>query len=202
MDWTWYLFRFDGRINRALFWWGQVNILCVMLLTLLLIGVISWLVGSRGPFSLDADDIFKIVDPATYRWSDFDKLLPVKLAAIAPVLWMQLALSIKRLHDRGRSGWWMLPFFVLPGLYHQFEDRLPDSYWMLPLSLAAGVFYLWGFIEMGFLRGTAGDNQFGADPLAEEKVEQPGAPWDQQRELEIVPPSASPPGGMHVKRGS
>ncbi len=202
MDWTWYLFRFDGRINRALFWWGQVNILCVMLLTLLLIGVVSILVGSRGPFSLDADDIFKIVDPATYRWSNFDKLLPVKLAAIAPVLWMQLALSIKRLHDRDRSGWWMLAFFVLPGLYHQFEDRLPDSYWMLPLSLAAGILYLWGFIEMGFLRGNAGNNRFGADPLAEEKVEPRGAPWDQQRELEIVPPSASPPGGMHVKRGS
>ena len=119
-----------------------------------------------------------------------------ELWLFAPIGWVHL------LNDTFRQAPWMLAFFVLPGLYHQFEDRLPDSYWMLPLSLAAGVLYLWGFIEMGFLRGNAGDNRFGADPLAEEKPEPHGAPWDQQRELEIVPPSASPPGGMHVKRGS
>ena len=30
----------------------------------------------------------------------------------------------------------------------------------------------------------------------------PQKSWDQQSELEIVPPSASPPGGMHVKRST
>lgn len=196
MDWTTYLFRFDGRINRALFWWGLVNVFCAVLLLFLLVGGIGMLVGSRGELSLDADDVFKIVDPTTYHWSNFDKLVPVKLTATAMVLWMQLALSIKRLHDRGRSGWWMLAFFVLPGLYQQFEDRLPDSYWMLPLSLTVAVLYLWGFIEMGFLRGNAGANRFGADPLAETETEPRGAPWDQQRELEMIPPRANPPGGM------
>ena len=38
---------------------------------------------------------------------------------------------------------------------------------------------------------------------AETEVNSPPAQgWDQQSELEIVPPSASPPGGMHVKRGA
>ena len=48
------------------------------------------------------------------------------------------ATSIKRLHDRDKSGWWMLPFFALPGLYNQFADWLPDdSYLDLLLGLAA-----------------------------------------------------------------
>ena len=50
------------------------------------------------------------------------------------------AVSIKRLHDRDRSGW-----FILVG--------------MIPL---VGI---WMWIEVGFLRGTYGVNQYGADPL-------------------------------------
>ena len=34
MDWTWYLFRFDGRINRALFW-------LALLIVLLLAGLLG-----------------------------------------------------------------------------------------------------------------------------------------------------------------
>jgi hypothetical protein len=53
--------------------------------------------------------------------------------------------------------------------------------------------------------GTSGTNRFGSDPLAEiEDSSASASPsaksWDQQSEIEFVPPSASPPGGMHVKR--
>jgi hypothetical protein len=49
-------------------------------------------------------------------------------------------------------------------------------------------------------------NRFGPDPLAEVEdnsaSSQPAqTSWDQQSELEFVPPSASPPGGMRVKPG-
>ena len=37
MDWTWYLFRFDGRINRALFW----QALLIVLLLAGLLGLIG-----------------------------------------------------------------------------------------------------------------------------------------------------------------
>jgi hypothetical protein len=36
----------------------------------------------------------------------------------------------------------------------------------LVLDLAAWVIWLWGFIELGFLRGTSGDDRFGPDPLS------------------------------------
>jgi uncharacterized membrane protein YhaH (DUF805 family) len=205
MGWTWYLFRFDGRIGRAGFWCSLIGVLVGMILLLFLCaGLMFAFTGKVGSFDLDADDVFKIVDVAAYRWTLLDNLplLLLKLAATGLMLWIYLAIVVKRLHDRDKSAWWLLAYFVLPGLYKQFEERLPDSYWMVPIALACAIITLAAFIETGFLRGTIGPNRFGADPEAEDVATSPAKSWDQSRELEFVPPSASPPGGMHVKRGS
>jgi len=207
MDWTWYLFRFDGRIGRAGFWCSLIGVLCcIILLLFLCAGVMFALTGKVGSFDLNADDVFKIVDIASYRWSLLDDLprLLLKLAATALLLWIYLAIVVKRLHDRDKSAWWLLAYFVLPGLYKQFEERLPDSYWMLPIALGCVILTLAAFVETGFLRGTIGSNRFGPDPEADvaDGSASPAKSWDQSRELEFVPPSASPPGGMHVKRGA
>jgi uncharacterized membrane protein YhaH (DUF805 family) len=52
-----------------------------------------------------------------------------------------LMLGVKRAHDRNRSGWFLLLSFV-------------------------PVLNLWPLIELGFLRGTVGTNDYGPDPLA------------------------------------
>jgi len=59
-------------------------------------------------------------------------------------IWPSAAVAIKRLHDRGKPGWWLLLIFV-------------------PLI---GAIYL--LVEVGFLRGTVGGNRFGSDPLGGE----------------------------------
>lgn len=64
----------------------------------------------------------------------------VMIIYIIVALWPNLAVSIKRCHDRGRSGWFVLIGFV-PFLN------------------------IWLLVELGFLRGTIGANRFGADPL-------------------------------------
>ena len=58
------------------------------------------------------------------------------------LVWPALAVSVKRWHDRDRSGWWVL------------------------LNLVPVIGWLWALIDNGFLRGTAGPNRFGEDPLA------------------------------------
>lgn len=60
------------------------------------------------------------------------------LAALYP----SICVSIKRWHDRDKSGWW-----ILIGL--------------IPL-----IGWIWAFVENGCLKGTDGPNRFGADPLA------------------------------------
>ena len=200
MDWTWYLFRFDGRISRARFWLAIPVLFGLMMTVGLVVIAIHGLFGGTAPFHFGASDLFKLVDPDAYRsltWADLPRLL-FKLVGTLLLMWVYFAISIKRLHDRDKSGWWMVPFFAVPGLYNQFADRLPDSYADLPLALASSGLVLWGFIEMGFLRGTTGTNRFGADPLAPVDTR---PPWDQQSEIEMVPHTASPPPVWRVKPG-
>ena len=74
MDWTWYLFRFDGRINRALFW--QALLIVMLLAGLLgLIGqAIHVLNGQRSftsspslSFDFALDELFEVSIPAPIR---------------------------------------------------------------------------------------------------------------------------------------
>jgi uncharacterized membrane protein YhaH (DUF805 family) len=60
-----------------------------------------------------------------------------------PFLWATLALSAKRLHDRGQSARWLL-VAIIPVLGP-----------------------LWLFITLACRKGCAGDNAHGADPLRE-----------------------------------
>ena len=213
MGWVWFLFRFKGRINRAKLWLGLLVIFGAMISLLVLVGCVGMLFGAAGSFSLNVDDVFKVVDPATYRSlsSTAIPILITKAAGTSLFLWVYLAISIKRLHDRDKSGWWMVPFFVIPGLYNQFEDRLPNSYPVLALGLMIGVLLFWGIIEIYFLRGSPRTNRFGSSPLPKiqgrprdsaRDTSRTTSGWNQQSELEFVPHKASPPPLWHVKRGA
>jgi uncharacterized membrane protein YhaH (DUF805 family) len=113
IDWGWLFFQFEGRINRAKYWLGLV---------------LLWAVLSIAAIVAIA------VDSAAF-WVLYSIL------AVA-VIWPYLAIAIKRWHDRGKSGWW-----VLIGL----------------IPLIGGI---WVLVECGFLPGDDGPNEYGPDPLA------------------------------------
>ncbi len=197
MDWTWYLFRFDGRINRAKYWLAGLIIVCWMIL---MAGIVVAF-GAR-KFGFSVDDIFKVVDPDTYRALSRADLPPIlaKLIGTPLFTWVFAATSVKRLHDRDKSAWWILPFFVVPGLINQFIDRLDNAYIGFTLGLISFVLATWGGIELLFLRGSKKTNRFGADPLYVSPAGKAG--WDQQQELEMPTQKAGPPPQWRVKRGS
>ena len=202
MDWNWYLFRFNGRINRAKLWLAVPIILCWMLF-LAGLSVASGIVsgGNGASFGFDIDDIFRVVDPVSWRslsWS-YLPTLAIKTIATSLFVWVYFATSIKRLHDRDRSGWWMVPFFVVPGLYNQFAGRLPDSWLDLPLALSAFALCIWGFVEMYFLRGSRKTNRFGPNPLQRPDTR---PRWEQNREIEMVPHKAGPPPLLRIRSGA
>jgi uncharacterized membrane protein YhaH (DUF805 family) len=148
------------------------------------------------------NDLFRIIHPASYQslsWKGLPTLL-VKVIGTPRFLWVYLATSIKRLHDRDKSGWWMVPFFLVPGLYNQFADRFGD-YWVaaLPFALIAFVFCIWGFIEMYCLKGSRKTNRFGPNPLMQIDTR---PRWQQNHEVEMVPHKAGPPPVWHVKRSA
>ena len=82
-----------------------------------------------------------------------------------------LATATRRIHDRGRSGWWLilmyLPVILLSVLGAVARLSEPDAGAFF--SLLSLPFSIWIFVDLGCLRGTVGPNRFGPDPL------QPGA---------------------------
>jgi uncharacterized membrane protein YhaH (DUF805 family) len=62
---------------------------------------------------------------------------PALLPVLAFIAWLGLVSNIRRYHDRNKSGWWLLFGFI-------------------PVIGA-----LWQIIELGFLSGTQGDNDYG-----------------------------------------
>jgi uncharacterized membrane protein YhaH (DUF805 family) len=149
---TWTLFfGFRGRISRAKYW-----------LALLILFTADGVLGLLG-FATGRGVAFQIVSDA------------VNLAIFVSTL----ALGVKRLHDRDRSAWWLCLFYIGPFLVGfsgwglvwatagSFGDARLVALFLLRLCLLAGLaLALWGAVEVGFRRGTAGYNRFGADPLA------------------------------------
>jgi uncharacterized membrane protein YhaH (DUF805 family) len=119
IDWKHLLFEFDGRINRGKFWAG--------------IGV-SWGVGL-----IFAIAIGIVVAVGSSVMVTIGFLLAIVLQVV--LIWMGLAISIKRWHDRGKSGWWVL------------------------ITLIPLIGPIWALVETGFLEGDPGDNQYGPNPL-------------------------------------
>ena len=97
----------------------------------------------------------------------------VWLIAIAVLLLYFLAAAIRRLHDLNKAWWWIFIFLIVPDLMFDYGRYLVDSSMggvgqmpFVVLLYPAMALWLWGLVELGFLRGTAGENRFGPDPLA------------------------------------
>jgi uncharacterized membrane protein YhaH (DUF805 family) len=142
MDWGQLFFRFSGRINRAKFW-----------IAALVYFVINFVLTGIGAVS----------DSATFQ------ALNGMIGIV--VLISSIAVGMKRLHDRGKSGWYLLFFYVAPGIlmmaaigtYLTMEDGTLVSALLGLVAFAIGV---WAFVELGCLRGTVGSNAYGPDPIA------------------------------------
>jgi uncharacterized membrane protein YhaH (DUF805 family) len=216
----WFLFSFEGRINRAKFWLSLpillVLMIGIMLMMLIAIEYTVYLAAQTQPHgsakinvNLSIDELIRMLGLASHLSLSLRDTISLagNLIGMPILMWIVLAVSIKRLHDRDRSGWWIMPFFVLPCLSDHLPDWLTDSIFTAPLSLAFFILGIWGFIELGFLRGTSSTNQFGPDPLAEDDTRKRGLgshgpAWDQRYEMELTPHRASPRSSMHVKRGA
>ncbi|MDG2528284.1 DUF805 domain-containing protein [Caulobacter endophyticus] len=86
-----------------------------------------------------------------------------------PVVAAGVAVAVRRLHDRGKPGWWVLVFGVGPYALSGVASGLYASGSALILAapllaLAAVILSIWAWVELGFLRGARGDNRYGAEP--------------------------------------
>ena len=78
--------------------------------------------------------------------------------AVYPALfYLGACVLSKRLHDRGRSGWWAAPILVSI-----------VAVWPHPAGFLDFVFFLvlvWAFVELALMPGEQGANRYGLNPL-------------------------------------
>lgn len=160
MKWAHAFFSFQGRIPRRIFWIGLTALLAAAVIAV---------------YSLSY--LFDQIIPDRPS----DSLVIYGRLAILMVVWMPalysiLAILVKRLHDRDKSGRWaliiaaagFLPLIALVGfLLGPGAFLLEPSPYLLILDSVSLAIAVWFTIELGFLKGTNGANRFGADPLAD-----------------------------------
>jgi uncharacterized membrane protein YhaH (DUF805 family) len=143
------LFSFQGRINRKPWWLVGLAVMVTMVVVL----IVTAMFGGVG---ISSDDPMGIIAALGVMAIFF-------LLLIIPLIWIGLALGAKRLHDRNKSAWWLILFYLVPGILDTIGEQFGGV--SLVFSLAAFALSIWGLVELGFLRGTAGTNQYGPDPL-------------------------------------
>lgn len=149
MDWGSLLFSFKGRINRGKYW----LVVLVYMVAWLIFGALAltWLGG------VNPDNLFSLAGAGLGIWT---------IAAVLSVAgtWSLLATGVKRLHDRDKSGWWMLLFWLAPTVLGSADTAMMGGTGFV-LAIAAFAIVVWAFVELGCLRGTPGPNRYGPDPL-------------------------------------
>jgi len=136
---------FSGRSRRMEFW-------SFFLLNFIVQGVLYAIVMSTTDLSTLAnsanpEDVMSIYSS---MFSGIGLLIPLYgLATFIP----NIAVNVRRLHDRDMSGWWLLGLFI--GM-------------VIPLlNIVAAIAYL----VLMFLPGTVGPNRFGEDPKGQAAAE-------------------------------
>ena len=92
------------------------------------------------------------------------------ILALLPGMAAIFSATVRRLHDRGRSGSWLAIFFVpaplalwLGSLLFKSGVLTPDRFdtVFVPVFLTASIPLVWGGVEIFFVPGTSGANRFG-----------------------------------------
>jgi uncharacterized membrane protein YhaH (DUF805 family) len=134
-----YLFQLHGRLNRARYWLAVLIYLVAMLVSVAL-GFALGIVG-----------------------------MAISIIVYIAVVVSSILIGRLRLHDRDKSAWWLVVFYLGPTILSTAGQgfRSEGSPMLaIILNLCAFAVSIWALVELGFLRGTAGPNRFGPDPLA------------------------------------
>ncbi len=137
MDWKYLFTSFEGRINRKPYWIGAL----VLMGAVIVLNIVFFALGGISGLVIGY----------------------VILAIL--VIYPSLALMVKRFHDRDKSGWWALAFYIPALINGAVSYTDPDSGLAMVTGLITVAVSIWLLIELGFLKGKPGSNDYGTNPL-------------------------------------
>lgn len=166
---------FEGRARRKEYWWFWLIYLIVTVA--LMIGWLAPIVKMAATTS-SADELDEMVLYGSMLDNLANPFLIIWLLFYLATLIPGIAVSVRRLHDIGKSGWW----YFLPlgtSLLNSIAELLGESqmgltFILMLISLGAGILFLvWMFTDSQY-----GPNQWGPNPKGE------GNPTEEQNTLE------------------
>lgn len=137
---AWFAFR--GRIGRSQYW-----SLTGLYLMVLIVGLIAF-IAIGIVVHAGAGDAITLA------------MVPIGIAFVLAMAVAIAGVGIRRLHDRGRSGYWLLLYYCVP-LWASRHAGF-DAAGLVCLVVTIGV-ASWAFVDLGVLRGDAASNSFGPD---------------------------------------
>lgn len=140
-----FFFGFEGRIRRSNYFFGALAAMCLW--SVLCVSLVATVAVANGAH-LDATSTSLVIDDGA-EWEGSAWLLPVFAVLGLVGLWSSLALTVKRWHDVGMTGWFAI--LTLP----------PFANFMM-------------FVLLCLLPGTTGPNRFGGDPRGRIAAPAPG----------------------------
>ena len=138
-------FNFSGRASRSEFWW--FFLFCILLYLLAFSLAFEELEQTLAGVKLQEGDPAELIQVFTSSW--------IGIAFLTTFI-PQITLSVRRLHDINKSGWWYVGLQIAPGL-------LPSIFIFDLIS----VFALFLFIFFMSQEGSE-DNLYGPNPLNRE----------------------------------
>ncbi len=150
MDWKKLLFSFSGRLNRAKYWLAfligaTISAVCIGILAVLMNGLRMGVYG-EAPGGIMA-------------------VVAVMVIVLIVVFCSSLAIAFKRLHDRNKSGVWLLLFWLAASVLNVIGQSMGANGAGAFVALVGVALAVWGFVEIGCLKGTTGPNDYGPDPI-------------------------------------
>jgi uncharacterized membrane protein YhaH (DUF805 family) len=169
---------FTGRLNRQPFWMSAIVLVVAG-------AIVNWVLlsvtGSNGVIDIQAlvsggtsaEEVTAMIVDLSRRagW--------ISLITFIVLLYPAAAICIKRRHDRNSSGidvWIYMGLTLVVGLVQAFGLGMTIADFggitvpsptplMSVLGIVAAAFAIYLLVVMGFLKGTAGPNTYGPDPL-------------------------------------
>jgi len=150
MDFVNIFITFSGRINRAKYWIAAIVYAAISL----------------------------VFNGAAYFADQSTAVSTINAIVSVVVMVSSIGVTVKRLHDRNKSGWYVLLFVIAPaillgtglvvGTMASGSGFVATTLWLLAFAIL-----IWAFVDLGCLRGSIGQNKYGPDPLAPDVLTPP-----------------------------
>lgn len=166
---------FSGRLSRKTYWLGVIGLIIAGIVLSIILSVVGlgFMPNAAALDTANPEALAEAMNAAT-RSAGWSSLIMFVLLGFP-----SMALAVKRRHDRDGSGNDVYVYFALVailaivqalGFGYTTADvggvAMPvPSMTLTILSAVVGIFGLYLLVVLGFLKGTAGNNQYGADPL-------------------------------------